>query len=177
MGTTRRKPGSLGPYVEGYSAWLARRGHTALTARNMLKEFGQIGRWLAVKHIEVQQLSDQQLARFLADQRRAGCRRLPGLRGLRVPLAYLREVGAVAPPPSPRTEIDVLLEQYRQWLVVDRGLAPPTVLRYREDRPPLPGGLRGGRGPAVGSDRGRGERVLDRRVWSGVGRVGEGPGR
>lgn len=130
MGTTRRKPGSLGPYVEGYLAWLARRGHTALTARNMLKEFGQVGRWLAMKHIEVQQLSDQQLARFLADQRRAGCRRLPGLRGLRVPLAYLREVGAVAPPPSPRTEIDVLLEQYRQWLVVDRGLAPQTVLRY-----------------------------------------------
>src|SRR5829696_9572968 len=123
MGTTRRKPGSLGPYVEGYSASLARRGYTALTARNMLKEFGQVGRWLAVKHIEVQQLSDQQLARFLADQRRAGCRRLPGLRGLSVPLAYLREIGAVAPPPSAGTEIDVLLEQYRQWLVVDRGLA------------------------------------------------------
>ena len=44
MGTTRRKPGSLGPYVEGYSASLARRGYTALTARNMLKEFGQVGR-------------------------------------------------------------------------------------------------------------------------------------
>ena len=132
MGTTRRKPGSLGPYVEGYSAWLARRGYTALTARNMLKEFGQIGRWLAVKHVEVQQLSDEQLGRFLADQRRAGCRRLPGLRGLRVPLAYLREVGAVVSRPSPRTEIDVLLEQYWQWLVVERGLAPQTVLRYRK---------------------------------------------
>lgn len=130
MGTTRRKPGSLGPYVEGYSAWLVGRGYTALTARNMLKEFGQIGRWLAAKHVEVQQLSDQQLARFLADQRRAGRRRLPGLRGLGVPLTYLREVGAVALPPSPDTEVDVLLERYRQWLVVDRGLAPPTVLRY-----------------------------------------------
>jgi len=49
-----------------------------------------------------------------------------------VPLAYLREVGVVAPPPSPGTEIEVLLEQYRQWLVVDRGLAPQTVLRYRK---------------------------------------------
>ena len=177
MGTTRRKPGSLGPYVEGYSAWLARRGHTALTARNMLKEFGQVGRWLAVKHIEVQQLSEQQLARFLADQRRAGCRKLPGLRGLRVPLAYLREVGAVAPPPSPCTEIDVLLEQYRQWLVVDRGLAPQTVLRYRKTARRFLVDCAAAGVPAVGSDRGRGERVLDRRVWPGVGRVGEGPGR
>jgi hypothetical protein len=49
MSGTRRKPGLLGPYVEGYSAWLVRRGHTALTARNMLKEFGQVGRWLAVE--------------------------------------------------------------------------------------------------------------------------------
>ena len=130
MGTTRRKPGSLGPHVEGYSAWLTRRGYTALTARNMLKEFGQVGRWLGVKHMEVRQLSEQQLARFLADQRRAGCRKLPGLRGMRVPLAYLREVGAVGPAPSPCTEIDVLLGQYRQWLVHDRGLAPTTVLRY-----------------------------------------------
>ena len=34
----------------------------------------------------------------------------------------------------------------------------------------------GGRCGAVGSDRGRGERVPDRRVRPGVGRVGEGPG-
>jgi site-specific recombinase XerD len=130
MGTTRRKPGSLGPYVEGYSAWLMRRGYTAPTTRNMLKEFGQVGRWLGVKHMDVWLLSEPQLIRFLADQRRAGYRKLPGLRGLRVPLAYLREVGAVGPASSPCTEIDVLLGQYRQWLVVDRGLAPQTVLRY-----------------------------------------------
>ena len=59
MSGTRRKPGLLGPYVEGYSAWLARRGHTALTARNMLKEFGQVGRWLAVEGVEVRQLSEE----------------------------------------------------------------------------------------------------------------------
>ena len=75
MGTSRRKPGLLGPYVEGYSAWLAGRGYTALTARNMLKEFGQVGRWLGVKHMDVWLLSEPQLIRFLADQRRAGCRR------------------------------------------------------------------------------------------------------
>ena len=111
MPGTRRKPGLLGPYVEGYSAWLDRRGHTALTARNMLKEFGQVGRWLAVEGVEVRQLSEEFLAAFLADRRRAGCRRLPGLRGLEVPLAYLREVGAVDPATAPATVLDVLLGQ------------------------------------------------------------------
>jgi site-specific recombinase XerD len=130
MSGTRRKPGLLGPYVEGYSAWLDRRGHTALTARNMLKEFGQLGRWLAVETMQVRQLSEELLAVFLVDRRRAGCRRLPGLRGLEVPLAYLREVGAVGPAAVPSTALDVLLAEYRDWLVVDRGLASATVLRY-----------------------------------------------
>jgi hypothetical protein len=129
MSGTRRKPGLLGPYVEGYSAWLIRRGHTALTARNMLKEFGQIGRWLAEEGLEVRQLSEELLVTFLADRRRAGCRRLPGVRGLKPPVAYLREVGAVDPAAAPTTAIDVLLRQYQDWLVDDRGLAPATVLR------------------------------------------------
>jgi len=130
MSGTRRKPGLLGPYVKGYSAWLVRRGHTALTARNMLKEFGQVGRWLAVEGLEVQQLSEERLAAFLAARRRAGYRRSPGLRGLQPPLAYLREVGAAEPAVVPVTALDGLLTEYRDWLVFDRGLAPATVLRY-----------------------------------------------
>ena len=130
MGTTRRKPGALGPFVEGYSGWLARRGHTSLTTRNMLKEFGQLGRWMAVKHVGVEQLSEQHLIKLRAYRRRAGYRRIPGLRALQVPLAYLREVGATAPPSPSCTAIDVLLGKYEQWLVVERGLAPATVLRY-----------------------------------------------
>jgi site-specific recombinase XerD len=130
MSGTRRKPGLLGPYVEGYLAWLSRRGHTALTARNMLKEFGRVGRWLALEGMEVRQLSEEHLSVFLADRRRAGCRRLPGLRGLKVPLAYLREVGAVDPAMAPTAGLDVLLGEYYDWMVADRGLAPETVLRY-----------------------------------------------
>jgi len=120
----------LGPYVEGYSAWLVGQEYTPLTVRNMLKEFGQVGRWLAEEDLEVQQLSEQRLVTFLAARRRAGARRLPGLRGLKPPLAYLREVGAVGPVAAPGTALDVLLGGYQHWLVVDRGLAPATVLRY-----------------------------------------------
>jgi site-specific recombinase XerD len=130
MGTTRRKPGSLGPFVEGYSGWLARRGHTSQTTRNMLKEFGQLGRWMAVKHIRVEQLCEQHLVTFRAYRRRAGYRRIPGVRALRVPLAYLREIGATGPVSPSCTAIDVLLGEYEQWLVVERDLAAATVLRY-----------------------------------------------
>ena len=46
MSGTRRKVGRLGPQVEGYRAGLAQRGRTPGTARNMLKDLGQVGLWL-----------------------------------------------------------------------------------------------------------------------------------
>ena len=43
-------------------------------------------------------------------------------------LDYLREVGIVAPEPAgPVTAIDELVENYREWLLVERGLAPSTI--------------------------------------------------
>jgi len=45
MSGTRRKAGLLGSQVEGYRAWLLRRGYTPETVRNMLKDLGQLGLW------------------------------------------------------------------------------------------------------------------------------------
>ncbi|MDX2918328.1 hypothetical protein [Streptomyces sp. NE06-03C] len=47
FGSTRRKAGVLTAQVEGYRAWLAERGYTAQTSRNMLKDLGQVGLWLS----------------------------------------------------------------------------------------------------------------------------------
>ena len=47
MASTRRKPGQLGPQVEGYRAWLADRGYTPQTVRNMLADLGRAGRWMS----------------------------------------------------------------------------------------------------------------------------------
>ena len=49
MGSTRRKAGLLGPQVEGYRDWLTQRGYTPGTVRNMLKDLGQVGVWLAAR--------------------------------------------------------------------------------------------------------------------------------
>src|SRR4051812_43413257 len=44
-----RKAGRLGLQVEGYRTWLGQRGYARETARNMLKELGQVARWLATQ--------------------------------------------------------------------------------------------------------------------------------
>jgi site-specific recombinase XerD len=130
MGTPRRKAGPLGREVEGYRAWLAQLGYSVQTVRNMLQYLGQLGRWLHAHGLEVNDLDEQRMAAFLADREVAGVPRVLGPRAMQPLLAYLREVGA-APAVSPSVApLDVLLEQYRSWMVHERGLAQSTVLRY-----------------------------------------------
>ena len=130
MSGTRRKPGGLGPQVEGYRAWLAQRGYTPSTVRNMLKELGQVGRWITAQELEAAQFDEQRVAAFIAARRAAGYRRVPGPRAMAPLLSYLREVNILAEAPPLVTPLGVLLAQYRTWLVGERGLAPSTVLRY-----------------------------------------------
>lgn len=130
MAGTRRKAGALAPHVEGYRSWLAERGYTELTVRNMLKDLGQVGMWLSRRGLRVVDFGEGYVERFLADQRAAGRRRLPGPRGMRPLLAYLREIGLVAPPKVEVSPLDDVLEEYGDWMTGERGLSPATVLRY-----------------------------------------------
>jgi hypothetical protein len=132
MSGTRRKAGQLGPQVEGYRGWLAQRGYTPGTVRNMLKDLGQVGLWLSTEGLEAAQLNEERMAAFLTARQGAGHRKVPGTRAMVPLLNYLREAG-VAPAAKPSlTPLGVLLGQYRSWLVQERGLAATTVLRYEK---------------------------------------------
>src|SRR4051794_18476037 len=95
MSGTRRRPGLMGPHVEGYEAWLLGWGYAPSTVRNLLKELGQVGCWLASEGLEVADLDEGRVEGFRAFRRAAGFRRVPGPRALAPLLGYLREVGAV----------------------------------------------------------------------------------
>lgn len=130
MAGTRRKPGLLGPQVQDYRVWLLDRGYTPGTVRGMLKDLGQVGRWLAVAGLGVAEFDEVRIAEFRAFRRESGHRRVAGPRALLPLLRFLREIGAT-PPASPSTvPLDVLVGRFRVWMVEERGLAATTVLRY-----------------------------------------------
>lgn len=131
MSGTRRKPGGMGPYIRGYEGRLLELGYTPDTIRNMLKQMGQLGRWMAPLGLDASQLGTELITGFVAAQRAVGLRRVPSVRSFVPLLDFLRHEGVLATvevvAPSPA---EAVLADYVTWLVHERGLAAPTVLRY-----------------------------------------------
>ena len=133
-GTPRRKPGRLGPFVEGYRVRLLELGYTPQTVRAMLKVLGQLGRWMDDEGVEPGRLNMAAVEAFLACRRAGGDRRVASLGELRQLVSYLRELAVMMPEDLPRelTPLEELIADYREWLVIERGLAPATVHRYEK---------------------------------------------
>ena len=126
----RRKPGGMGPFIEGYRAWLAGRGYTPGTIVSMLAMAGGLGRWLDASGLAPGDLDQAAVTQFRGALRAAGMRCVPGARGLDPLLEYLNGQGVVSGRCLPAGPAGVLAERYRRWLVTDRGLAEATVVRY-----------------------------------------------
>ncbi len=131
MYENRRKPGRMGPFVEGYRSRLLSLGYTPGTVGGQLKLIGQVGRWMQIEGLEPAQLDEAHLEQFLASRRAEGYPRVPSLRSFVALLEYLRDehmIPVVAVPPL--TAFEELVGSYRDWLSAERGLATSTVLRY-----------------------------------------------
>lgn len=133
MSGTRRKPGRLGPYVDGYRSRLLSLGHTPGTVKGQLRLFGQLGRWMSSEGVAPSELDVARVEDFLAARRAQGHARVPTVRSFSALLGYLTDEHVIALDEAvPRDALDGLVVAYRDWLVGDRGLAPLTVLRYEK---------------------------------------------
>jgi site-specific recombinase XerD len=131
MSGTRRKPGRLGPFVEGYRVWLLVAGYTPQTVRWMLRDLSRLGRWMDAEDVQIGALAVSDVELWLAARRAADGYRVPTVRALRALLSYLGEVGVMGEEDPPALlPVEALVDGYRAWLIADRGLAAMTVLRY-----------------------------------------------
>ena len=131
-GTPRMKPGRLGPYVEGFRGRLLASGYAPGSVRHVLRGMGALGRWMVREDVAAGDLSPAMIDRFLRDLSAQEKPRVPGMRSFNPLLDYLRGEGALAEAAGPASPVEVVVADYRRWLVVDRGLAGPTVLRYEK---------------------------------------------
>jgi len=125
-----RKPGAMGPMIEGYRAWLTTRGYSPGTVIHLLAMAGALGRWMNTRDIAVGDLNRAVVADFCSARRASGMRWVPGARGLDSLLEFLGQQGALAVPVPAGGPVEALVQCYRRWLVGERGLAEATVERY-----------------------------------------------
>jgi hypothetical protein len=105
---------------------LVGRGYSPSVVVRSLVTLGHLGRWLERNALAVDLLTAEAVSSFLADYR-TDRGRLPGASVCPL-LEYLRAEAAVPPEPSAGlAPVEQLVQDYREWLVCERGLAPVTV--------------------------------------------------
>ena len=147
-----RVSGPLAPCADGYERWLVARGYSRGTVQCRLWQLGQLSGWLQREGLAVGELNAGVATRFAVALRQAGYRSYVTGASMRVPLAYLREMGAVPAPAAGSGPVEELLADFRVYLASERGLVAGTVRNYEraaraflEDRVGRVGGLELGR--------------------------------
>ncbi|MGH2834417.1 MAG: site-specific integrase, partial [Solirubrobacteraceae bacterium] len=131
-----RVSGPLEPFAAGFAAALQRGGYTPGSACHRMYLFAHLSRWLAADHLDVGQLTAETIERFVAARRAAGCVQYISPKALGPLLVHLRGLGAALPPlmqvqvQRPQGPVAELLERYRRYLTVERGLGEPTARCY-----------------------------------------------
>jgi len=121
--------GPLAPYAAGFESWLRSRSYSPSAAANRLCQLDRLSRWLERRDLTAGELSDARVAEFTDSRREAGLLTWTTQQSVALPLAYLREIGAM---PSPEAivasgPLEELLADYGRYLRVERRLAEHTV--------------------------------------------------
>jgi site-specific recombinase XerD len=124
-----RVTGPLEPFAEGFIVDLAEAGYRPAAAAVQVRVLAHLSRWMQEQQVSPEGLREPEVERF----RREHLARVASVRGagLTVVLAHLRRLGIV-PALEPRvvTAAGELLEQYRRYLTVERGLTGGTARGY-----------------------------------------------
>lgn len=127
-----RVTGPLAPYAEGLAGELGRLGFAPSSARLQMQVAAHLSRWLAQGGLGAAALAGPVTDRYLAARRAAGYSAYLTPRALGPLLGYLRRLGVAPEPvrPGPATAAEVLLEEYRAWLLGERGVTPAVARGY-----------------------------------------------
>ena len=130
--TRARVTGPLAPYAAGFCEELAGQGYTRASAARQLNLMAHVSRWLASQQLKPEELSAAQVEEFLQARRAAGYTLELSQRGMVPLLVYLRRLGVIPIPAVrvARTDAEQLIEEYRSYLVTERGLAASSVVAY-----------------------------------------------
>ncbi len=127
-----RVAGPLEPFAAGFALELVGQGYASQPAAAQLRLMGHVSRWLAAGGRQVAALNAVTVDAFVVSRRAAGYSNHLTGDALRALLVYLRGLGVVAEEDVlvPDGPVEVALEGYRRYLLVERGLSVITARVY-----------------------------------------------
>jgi len=133
--------GPLESYAPGFAAELSRQGYTVSGASQHLSFIAHLSRWMLACGRDVSALTPEIVDEYLAARRGAGYVNYRSVRAMRPlldylePLCVLPQLAQVALGP-----VDALLERYRGYLILERGLTAATARGYLDSVRPFVAG-------------------------------------
>jgi len=124
--------GPLAPWAPGMAERLTLLGYTPRLVERHLHLAGGLSKFLHRRGLAAADLSPDLIEQFIAAVRAKNRSWRPTARSLSWLVDYMREVGVAITPAAPRERSgqEVLIERYRDYLTVERGLEPVTIANY-----------------------------------------------
>jgi integrase/recombinase XerD len=124
-----RVRGPLAPWAPGFEHWLLGRGYLPSAVFHRCCLLAVLSLWLERRGLDAWELTEERALLFVAERRAGGLKTWASERSVRVPLEYLREVGAIpaAVEVLDNGPVARVLAGYREYLVLERGLAQSTI--------------------------------------------------
>lgn len=126
-----RVSGPLAPHADGFREELDGLGYSPRSAQTHLLFMNRLSSWLAKTGLEPGALTAARIEQFLSANGTPRPRFPKSSRGAEPLLSFLRREGVVPEPPvAVLTAAAVLVEQFRLYLVGERGLSAGTITNY-----------------------------------------------
>jgi site-specific recombinase XerD len=127
-----RVVGPMEPFAEGFAGELARLGYTVDSSRQQLGLVAHLSHWMIDRQVGVAELSPPVVERYAHERRDRGYRLFRSGKALAPLLGYLRGLGVLpaAAAATPQTASEVLLQHFRIYLLVERGLGAASARGY-----------------------------------------------
>lgn len=126
-----RVSGPLAAYAPSFGKELLRRGYPPERAARHVGLLAGLSRWLEHRGLTVADLTEERVTEFLSQRRAEGYAEVPTVRWAMTLFGFLPALSVVPTAVSaPEGPVDVLIEEYRRYLVDDRGLAAHSVRGY-----------------------------------------------
>lgn len=125
-----RVSGPLAGQAAGFGEELIRRGYPPERAARHVGLLAGLSGWLDRQGLGGEGLTEERVAEFLVARSAAGYAEVPSLRWAMTLLGWVPGLVVTAAAQPPATPVQAIVEDYRRYLVHERGLATATVRAY-----------------------------------------------